>query len=96
VFGLKYLVRVLLAVIAAAVAFAVPAGASEDEFVRTLQITYPFLSDEQLRSEGARVCSVVRSGAPAVNAVMMVRNDLGVSTSAAGEIVSAALLHLGC
>jgi hypothetical protein len=96
VFGLKYLVRVLLAVMAAAVAFAAPAAADEDEFVRTMQISYVFLSEQQLRSEGARICSVLRSGAPAADAVIMVRNDLGISVSAAGEIVSAAVLHLGC
>ena len=93
---MKYMIRVLLAVIAAAVAFAAPAAASEDEFVRTMQTAYVFLSEQQLLSEGARICSVLSSSATATDAVIMVRNDLGVSISAAGEIVSAAVLHLGC
>ena len=74
---MKYMVRALLTVIAAAIAFAAPAAASEDEFVRTMQTRYVFLSEQQLRSEGARICSVLRSGAPSADAVIMVRNDLG-------------------
>jgi hypothetical protein len=96
VFGLKYLVRVGLLVVAGAVAFAAPAAASEDEFVRTMQTKYVFLSEQQLLSEGAKICSVIGTGVPASDAVIMVRNDLGVSVSAAGEIVSAAVVQLGC
>jgi hypothetical protein len=96
VFGLKYMVRVLAAVIAAAVAFAAPATASEDEFVRTLQTRYVFLSEQQLRSEGAKVCGALGGGVPASDVVIMVSNDLETSISAAGEIVSAAVLQLGC
>jgi hypothetical protein len=96
VFILKYMVHVLLAVVAGAVAFAAPAAASEDDFVRELQTRYVFLSEQQLRSEGAKICGVLGSGVPASEAVIMVRNDLGVSISAAGEIVSAAVVQLGC
>jgi hypothetical protein len=90
------MVGVLLSVGAGAVAFAAPAAAGEDEFVRTMQTSYVFLSEQQLRSEGAKICSVIDSGVPASDAVIMVRNDLGVSISAAGEIVSAAVVQLGC
>ena len=86
----------MLAVIAAAVAFAAPATASEDEFVRTLQTRYVFLSEQQLRSEGAKICGVLGSGVPASDVVIMVSNDLEASISAAGEIVSAAVVQLGC
>jgi hypothetical protein len=96
VFVLKYMVSVLLAAVTGTVAFAAPAAASEDDFIRKLQIRYIFLSEQQLRSEGARICGVLGSGAPASDAVIMVRNDLGVSTSAAGEIVSAAVVELDC
>ena len=93
---LKYMVGVLLSVVAATLTFAVPAAASEDEFVRTMQASYVFLSEQQLRSEGAKICSLLSSGVPSSDAVMMVRNDLGVSVSAAGEIVSAAVVQLDC
>ena len=93
---MKYLVGILLALVGGAVASAAPAAASEDDFVRELQTTYAFLSDQQLRTEGAKICSVLGGGTPASDAVAMVREDLGVSVSAAGEIVSAAVVQLGC
>lgn len=93
---MKYRVGVLLSVVPAAIALAAPAAADEDEFVRTMQTSYAFLTDQQLRAEGAKICSTLRSGTPASNAVVMVRNDLGVSISAAGEIVSAAVVQLDC
>ena len=93
---MKYMVGALLSVVPAAVAFAAPAAADEDEFVRTMQTSYAFLTDQQLRTEGAKICSVLGSGTPASEAVIMVRNDLGVSISAAGEIVSAAVVQLDC
>lgn len=90
------MVGVPLSVVAGAVAFAAPAAASEEEFVRTIQTTYAFLTEQQLRSEGAKICSVLGGGTPASDAVIMVRDDLGVSISAAGEIVSAAVVQLDC
>jgi hypothetical protein len=93
---LKYLVGIMLSLAAGAVASATPAAASEDEFVREMQTRYAFLTDGQLRAEGAKICSVLGGGTPASDAVVMVREDLGVSISAAGEIVSAAVVQLGC
>lgn len=93
---LRYLVGILLSLAAGAVAAAAPAVASEDEFVRTLQTRYAYLTDGQLRAEGAKICTVLGTGTPASDAVIMVRDDLGVSISAAGEIVSAAVVQLGC
>ena len=93
---MKYRVGALLSVVPAAVALAAPAVADEDEFVRSMQTTYAFLTDQQLRSEGAKICSTLRSGTPASDAVIMVSNDLSVSVSAAGEIVSAAVVQLNC
>lgn len=90
------MVGFLLSVVAGAVASAAPAAASEDEFVRTMQTEYVFLTDQQLRAEGAKICSLLRGGTPASDAVVMVRDDLGVSISTAGEIVSAAVVQLDC
>jgi hypothetical protein len=88
--------RVLMPVVAAAVAFAAPAAADEESFVWPLQTRYVFLSEQQLLSEGARVCDAIGGGMSAADAAIMVRNDLGVSVSAAGEIVSGAVVRLGC
>ncbi|HEX9835001.1 MAG TPA: DUF732 domain-containing protein, partial [Mycobacterium sp.] len=65
-------------------------------FVRTMQTSYAFLTEQQLRTEGAKICSLLSSGVPSADAAIMVRNDLGVSISAAGEIVSAAVVQLDC
>jgi hypothetical protein len=88
--------HVLVVAVAASVALAAPASADEEAFVRPLATRYVFLSDQQLLSEGARVCDAIASGMPAADATIMVRNDLGISVSAAGEIVSAAVVHLDC
>jgi len=93
---LTYRVGVLLSVVSVAVALAAPAAADEDEFVRAMRTTYAFLTDQQLRSAGAKICSTLRRGTPASEAVIMVSNDLSVSVSAAGEIVSAAVVQLNC
>jgi hypothetical protein len=87
---------VLVALSAAALGFAVPASAGEQEFVQSVQTRYAFLTDQQLRAEGAKVCSSVRGGMPGSNATQMVRDDLGVSVSAAANIVSSAIVELGC
>jgi hypothetical protein len=90
------MVGILLALVAGSVASATPAAASEEEFIRTMQTRYAFLTADQLRTEGAKICSVLGGGTPASDAVVMVRDDLGVSISAAGEIVSAAVVELDC
>lgn len=81
---------------ATAVAVAAPAAADESEFVRKLQEQYVFLSAEQLIAAGNKVCAAARSGVPASDSVMMVRNDLGISVPAAGDVVSLAVVELGC
>jgi hypothetical protein len=86
----------MLSLVGGAVASTAPAAASEDEFVREMQTRYAFLTDQQLRAEGAKICSVLGGSTPSSDAVVMVRDDLGVSISAAGEIVSAAVVQLGC
>lgn len=88
--------RVLVPVAAAAMAFAAPAAADENTFVQTLQTRYVFLSAEQLTAAGAKICNILGSGVPASDAVTVVRDDLGVSVSAAGEIVSLAVVELDC
>ena len=88
--------HVLMIVVAAAVAMAAPASASEEDFVQSMKTRYAFLSEQQLRSEGAKVCDAVRGGMVGSDATMMVRNDLGVSVSAAANIVSTAIVQLGC
>lgn len=96
---MAYVARVLMPVVATGLAFAAPAAAepsSQEDFVRPLQTKYVFLSEQQLLSEGAKICDAIRAGSPASDTTMMVRNDLGVSVSAAGEIISAAVVNLGC
>lgn len=45
---------------------------------------------------GDEACAAARSGVPASDNVVALSNDLGVSTSAAYEIVLASINHLGC
>jgi hypothetical protein len=88
--------RVLIAAMVAFLAFAAPAAADSADYLHAVQPTYTNLTAQQLLSEGMRVCSAVRSGMNSPQAVQMVQDDLGVSVPAAGDIVSAAVIHLDC
>jgi hypothetical protein len=84
----------LIAGAAISLAFASPAAADAGSFLHEVQPFYQNFSAEQLLSEGFRVCSAQRSGMNSPNAVQMVQNDIGASVPAAGDIVSAAVIHL--
>lgn len=81
---------------AAAMGLAAPASADDSSYLRTLRPTYAYLSDSQLMAAGNKACATARSGVPASDNVIAVSKDLGVSTSAAYEIVIASMNHLGC
>jgi hypothetical protein len=85
-----------MAVVAAAVALAAPAGADQDDYLRAMRAQYVFLTDQQLLAEAAKICHATRSGTPASDAVIMVSRDFGIAIPAAGEIVSSAIVNLGC
>ncbi len=93
---MAHLVRALTVLFAASVIFAPQAAADQDEYLRKLQDRLPFLSSEQLLAEGTRICNATRQGTPASDVVVMVRDDLGLSISAAGNVVSTAVVELGC
>lgn len=88
--------RVVLTGAAISLVFAPSAAADTGGYLHALQDTYTSLSTQQLLSEGARVCGSLRNGVNSTQTVIMVQQDLGVSIPASGDIVSAAVLHLGC
>ena len=88
--------RALIAGAAMSVAFAAPATADASGYLEALQSRYPSLTAEQLLSEGQTVCNAISNGMNGTDATLMVQRHLGVSMSAAGDIVSAAIIHLGC
>jgi hypothetical protein len=88
--------RVLIAAMVASLAFAAPAAAGSGEYLQKVQPFYTNFTAEQLLSEGFRVCSAIGNGMNAPDAVQMVQDDIGASVPAAGEIVSAAVVHLDC
>ena len=88
--------RALIPAVATSLMFAAPASADSAGFLQALVPTYNSVSPQQLLSEGQKVCSALNSGMNATQAVQMVQDDLGVSIPASGDIVSAAVVHLGC
>jgi hypothetical protein len=86
----------LMAVAATMLAFALPAAADEDDYLRMLQDRLTFLTTQELLSAGHKVCHATSSGMASSDAVNMVSKDLGVSVPVAVEIVSAAVVELGC
>ncbi len=79
-----------------AVMAAAPAQADESEYLRVLEPKYAHLSAQQLVTEGYRVCSAVDSGMSSSNAMGMVQKDLATSVAVAVDIVSNAIVVLGC
>ncbi|HYZ68643.1 MAG TPA: DUF732 domain-containing protein [Mycobacterium sp.] len=93
---MRIVVPALVAGTAMSLAFAAPASADTAGYLAKLQDVYPTLSSQQLLTEGYKVCAVTRSGKSSADALQMVQKDIGVSVPAAGDIVSAAVVHLGC
>jgi hypothetical protein len=88
--------RALIAGAAMSVAFAAPATADASGYLQALQNRYPSLTAEQLLSEGQAVCNAISNGMNSTDALRMVQKHLGVSVAAADDIVSAAVIDLGC
>lgn len=88
----------LVAVLAAGVAIGVapPAAAEDSAYLNQLSPRLTFLSTEQLRTEGYKVCRYVSVGRPTADAIPMVMDDLETSVAAALDIISAAVQHLDC
>jgi Flp pilus assembly protein TadB len=88
----------LVAVLAAGVAIGVapPAAAAESDYLNQLAPRLTFLSNEQLLTEGYKVCRYVSVGRPTADAIPMVMKDLETSVSAALDIISAAVQQLRC
>jgi hypothetical protein len=80
----------------ATLGFAAPASAEPSEYLQKLQPRYNYLSASQLTDAGNMACSAMYSGRPASDATIMVSKDLGVSVSAAYEIVVNAINYLDC
>jgi hypothetical protein len=86
----------LSAVAASAIGLAAPASADTSTYLQSVAPRYAYLSESQLLSTGSKVCATARTGVPASNNAIKVSKDLGVSVSAAYEIVIASINHLGC
>ena len=93
---MRIVVPALVAGTAMSLAFAAPASADTAGYLAELQPFYPTLSSQQLLTEGYKVCNATRSGTSSAVALQMVQKDIGVSVPTAGDIVSAAVVHLGC
>lgn len=81
---------------AAAIGLAAPASADTTSYLQSVHTRYAYLSESQLLNAGNRVCATARSGVPASDNTIQVSKELGISTSAAYEIVVASINHLGC
>ena len=86
----------LSAVAASAIGLAAPAAADSSTFLAALESRYAYLSESQLLTAGSKACANARRGVTAADNVIMVSKYLGISTSAAVEIVTAGITHLDC
>ncbi len=88
--------RMVIAGAAVSLASAPSASADTASYLHAVQPTYTSVSAEQLLAAGNKACNAIRGGMNSTNAVLLVQKDLGVSIPASGDIVSAAVVHLGC
>lgn len=87
----------IFAILTAVTATCAPgAAADEGDYLHHLAPLYKFLSEEQLLSEGRRICDANHSGQNSYDSIVMVMNDLKVSGGVAQNIVITANIHLGC
>ena len=89
---------VFVAAVAMGVAIGVAPTATADEsgYLNQLSPRLAYLTTEQLRTEGYKVCRYVSAGRPTADAIPMVMDDLGITVSAALNIISTALGELDC
>jgi hypothetical protein len=78
-----------------AVGTAAPGAADESSYLAALRDQLPFLTTQQLLTEGYKTCEIT-SRESSSNAVTIVEKDLAVSVAEAYYIVSAAVVQLGC
>jgi hypothetical protein len=88
--------RVVIAGAAISLACAPSAAADSAGFLHAVAPTYNNVSPERLLAAGNNACGAIRGGMNSTNAVLQVQKEIGVSAPAAGDIVSAAVVHLGC
>jgi hypothetical protein len=81
---------------ASAIGLAAPAAADSGTYLQSVHTRYAYMSESQLLSAGNQACATARSGVPASDNTFRLSKDLGMSTSAAFEIVKASINHLGC
>jgi hypothetical protein len=87
---------VLFAVGASTIGLAAPATADTASYLQSVQPTYAYMSESQLLSAGHQACATARRGIPASDNTIKVSKDMGISTSAAYNIVVNSINHLGC
>jgi hypothetical protein len=91
--------KALLAVtLAAGIAIGVapPAAADESDYLNHLAPELTFLSTEQLRTEGYKVCRYVGVGRPTADAIPVVMKDLQITVAGALDIIATAEEQLDC
>ena len=89
---------VLMAAVAVGVAFGAAPTATADEsgYLNELSPRLAYLTTQQLRTEGYKVCRYVGVGRPTADAIPVVMHDLGITVAAAMDIISASLRELDC
>jgi hypothetical protein len=83
-------------IIVAALACAPVAHANQNDCLSELQPRCALLTSQQLLTEGVRVRAAIDGGRSSADTVAVVSKDLGVSVPVAFDIVSAAVVNLGC
>ena len=84
------------AVAATTTGLAAPAVADTASYLQGVPSTYAVMSESQLLSAGHQACASARSGIPASDNSIKISKDMGISTSAAYNIVVNSINHLGC
>lgn len=72
------------------------AVADQDSYLQRIEPKMAYLTRAQILTEGQKVCHFIRSGHSSSDAVPMVIEDLAISVPAAGDLISAAVVELGC
>jgi hypothetical protein len=88
--------RAVSAVAVMSLAFAPSAAADSAGFLHAVAPEFTNVSSDQLLAAGNKACAAIRRGSNSTDTVLLVQKDIGLSLTAVGDIVSAAVVHLGC
>jgi hypothetical protein len=95
---MRHVLRIVMAVAAAGLAFAAPASADADTngYLQAMVPQYTFLTPQQLLSAAGTVCSATQAGKTSADIVQQLQKEFLIGVPEAVDITRAAVVYFDC